>query len=78
MLHESWKNKLDKATSERCAENLNLSPRISNALIGADEFKKRAIQELQRFILIPIDEKLLENGNQISAVIKVIESLSAE
>ncbi len=78
MLHESWKEKLEKATSERCSENLMLSPRISNAMIGASEFQNRAIEELERILLVPIDTNKLENGNQVSQIITILKSLNAE
>lgn len=50
MLDEQWKDALDKATSSRCADYMELSPRIANAMIGADEFQKRAIEEIQKKI----------------------------
>ena len=50
MLNEKWKDALDKATSSRCADYMDLSPRIANAMIGADEFQKRVIEEVQKKI----------------------------
>ncbi len=50
MVDEKWKDALDRATSSRCGEHMDLSPRIANAMIGADEFQQLLITELQKKI----------------------------
>ena len=49
-LHKKWVDALDTATSRRCSNHMELSPRIANAMIGASEFQERLLKKLKEKI----------------------------
>jgi len=79
-LHKKWVDALDVATSRRCSNHMELSPRIANAMIGASEFQNRLLKKLQEKIDLYPQSVFEENSPIISAdgyreIIKMVQNL---